>query len=190
MPSEWKSFMYPYIQIKKKMKGKFKSVFWVCFSFSVPYQDGYQDFQSISMNFKYRFLYMTRSYASLPWTYNICSALPATETSHKNAFLREVGCNTIWGPIIKGGAHQIFFFSLSPCLQSQGWGSGDFWPAGSGTFFLLDPDPTCNNGFIKLFSSWTKYKPELTNSSYKWWFIRSSFMPAYLKYIFFFFISL
>ena len=32
-------------------------------------------------------------------------------------------------------------------------GSVDFWPAGSGTF-SLDPDPdyTCNNGFIKLFS--------------------------------------
>ena len=30
-----------------------------------------------------------------------------------------------------------------------------------------DPDPTCNNGYIKLFSSWTKHKPESTNSSLK-----------------------
>ena len=28
------------------------------------------------------------------------------------------------------------------------------------------PDPTRDNGYIKLFSSWTKYKPEPTNSSY------------------------
>ena len=28
-----------------------------------------------------------------------------------------------------------------------------------------DPDPTCNNGFIKLFLSWNKYKSESTNSS-------------------------
>ena len=48
--------------------------------------------------------------------------------------------------------------------------------------FSLDPDPTCNNGFIKLFSYWTKYKPELPNSSWKWWFIRSTFEPTYLKY--------
>ena len=34
-------------------------------------------------------------------------------------------------------------------------------------FGLPDPDPTCNNGYIRLFSSWTKYKPELTNSSLK-----------------------
>ena len=36
--------------------------------------------------------------------------------------------------------------------------------------FSTDPDPygsLCNNGFIKLFSSWTKYKPESTNSSIK-----------------------
>ena len=55
--------------------------------------------------------------------------------------------------------------------------------------FSMDPDldPTCNNRFIKLFLSWTKYKPELTNSSIKWWLI-SNFMPTYLKhkYIFFF----
>ena len=30
-----------------------------------------------------------------------------------------------------------------------------------------DPDPTCNNGFIKLFLSRTKYKSESTNSSIK-----------------------
>ena len=54
-----------------------------------------------------------------------------------------------------------------------------------------DPDPTCNNGFIKLFSSWTKCKPESTNSSVKWWFIISNFMPTYLKYKYiFFFISI
>ena len=29
----------------------------------------------------------------------------------------------------------------------------------------LASDPNCNNGYIKLFSSLTKYKPELTNSS-------------------------
>ena len=46
-----------------------------------------------------------------------------------------------------------------------------------------NPDPTCNNGVMKLFSSWTKYKPESTNSSKKWWFIISNFMPTYLKYI-------
>ena len=27
--------------------------------------------------------------------------------------------------------------------------------------FSFDPDPTCNNGFIKLFSSGSTYKPEL-----------------------------
>ena len=48
--------------------------------------------------------------------------------------------------------------------------------------FSTDPDPTCNNGFIKLFLSWTKYKSESTNSSIKWWFIISNFMPTYLKY--------
>ena len=53
--------------------------------------------------------------------------------------------------------------------------------------FSTDPDPTCNNGFIKLFSSWTKYKPESRNSGIKWWFIISNFMPTDLKceYIFF-----
>ena len=54
-----------------------------------------------------------------------------------------------------------------------------------------DPDPACNNGFIKLFSSWTKYEPESTNSSKKWWLIISNFMPTYLKYKYsFFFISI
>ena len=35
--------------------------------------------------------------------------------------------------------------------------------------FSLDPEPdsTCNNRFIKLFSTWSKYKPESTNSSLK-----------------------
>ena len=49
------------------------------------------------------------------------------------------------------------------------------------------PDPTCNNGYMKLFPSWTKYKPERTKSSLKLWVIKSNFMPTYLiyKYIFF-----
>ena len=34
-------------------------------------------------------------------------------------------------------------------------------------FFSTDPEPAFNNGFIKLFSSLTKYKPESTNSSIK-----------------------
>ena len=59
----------------------------------------------------------------------------------------------------------------------QGWGSGyDTFSTGP------DPDPTYNNVCIKLFSSWTKYKPESTNSSIKWWVIISNFMPTYLKY--------
>jgi len=37
--------------------------------------------------------------------------------------------------------------------------------------YSLDPDPTCNNGYIKSFSSSTKYKPDSTNSSIKLWFI-------------------
>ena len=45
-----------------------------------------------------------------------------------------------------------------------------------------DPGPTCNNGFIKLFLSWTKYKSESTNSSLNWWVIISNFIPTYLKY--------
>ena len=47
------------------------------------------------------------------------------------------------------------------CSWNQGWGSGsvEFWPFWSGTFFLPDPDPICKNRY-KLFSSWTKYKPE------------------------------
>ena len=54
-----------------------------------------------------------------------------------------------------------------------------------------DPDPTCNNGFIKLFLSWKKYKSESTNSSIKWWVIISNFIPTYLKYKYiFFFISI
>ena len=57
--------------------------------------------------------------------------------------------------------------------------------------FSTDPDPTCNNGFIKLFLSWTKYKSESTNSSIKWWVIISIFVPTYLKYKnIFFFISI
>ena len=51
-----------------------------------------------------------------------------------------------------------------------------------------DPDPTCNNGFIKLFLSWTKYKSESTNSSIKWWVIISNFIPTYLKYKYIFFL--
>ena len=40
-------------------------------------------------------------------------------------------------------------------------GSFDFWPARSGTFSLdPDPDPTCNNGFIKLYSSWEQNKDQ------------------------------
>ena len=54
-----------------------------------------------------------------------------------------------------------------------------------------DPDPTCNNGVIKLFLSWTKYKSESTNSIIKWWVIISNFVPTYLKYKnIFFFISI
>ena len=54
-----------------------------------------------------------------------------------------------------------------------------------------DPDPTCNNGFLRLFLSWKKYEPESTNSSIKWWFIMSNFMPTYLKYKYIvFFISI
>ena len=54
-----------------------------------------------------------------------------------------------------------------------------------------DPDPTYNNGFIKLFLSRTKYKSESTNSSIKWWVIISNFIPTYLKYKnIFFFISI
>ena len=56
--------------------------------------------------------------------------------------------------------------------------------------FLSDPDPTCNNVYIKLISSWTKYKPESTNSSLKLWFLKSIFMPTYLKYKYFFFLEL
>ena len=71
-------------------------------------------------------------------------------------------------------------------------GSVDFWPAGSGSVtFSSDPDHTCNNGYIELILSWTKYKPVLTNSSIiKWWFIKLNFMLTYLKYKYsFFFIS-
>ena len=32
-------------------------------------------------------------------------------------------------------------------------------------FGLPDPDTTCNNGYIKLFSYWKKHKPELISSS-------------------------
>ena len=47
-------------------------------------------------------------------------------------------------------------------------GSVDFWAAGSGsvTFFTdPDPDPTCNNGYISLFSRKFLNKSE---NSY-WW---------------------
>ena len=56
--------------------------------------------------------------------------------------------------------------------------------------FSLDPDPgpTCNNGFIKLFSSWTKYNLESTNSNLKRWLKRSNLMPTYLRYRYIFFI--
>ena len=57
--------------------------------------------------------------------------------------------------------------------------------------FSMDADPTCNNGFIKLFLSCTKYKSESTNSSIKWWVIISNFIPTYLRYKYiFFFISI
>ena len=54
--------------------------------------------------------------------------------------------------------------------------------------FSTDPDPTCYNGSIKLFLSWTKYESESTTSSIKWWVIILNFIPTYLKckYIFFF----
>ena len=75
--------------------------------------------------------------------------------------------------------------------DSEPVGSADFWPVAPDPdpkTFSTDPDPTCINGFINLFLSWTKYKPESTNSSIKWWFKISNFMPTYLKhkYIFFF----
>ena len=53
---------------------------------------------------------------------------------------------------------------------------------------LFSSDPTCNNGYVKLFSSWTTYNPETTNSSVKLWSIKSNFIPTYLmiyEYIFF-----
>ena len=36
----------------------------------------------------------------------------------------------------------------------------DLDPVESVDFGPPDPDPTCNNGFIKLFSSGTKYNPD------------------------------
>ena len=67
-------------------------------------------------------------------------------------------------------------------------GSVDFMPAGSGSFtFFTGSGCTCNNGYKISFSSWTKYKPKSTNSSLKWWYIRSNFMPTYLKYKYIFF---
>ena len=82
----------------------------------------------------------------------------------------------------------IFFSSFR---LKVGSGSVFFPQTGSVCFVLPDPDPTCHNGFIKLFSSWTKYKQESTNSSIKWWFKISNFMPTYLKHkYFFFFISI
>ena len=44
-------------------------------------------------------------------------------------------------------------------------------------FGQTDQDHTCNNRFIKLFISWTKYKSESTNSSIKWCVIISNFYP-------------
>ena len=45
-------------------------------------------------------------------------------------------------------------------------GSVDFWPAGYGYgTFSADPDPTCNNGFIKSFLSLTKYISESTTQA-------------------------
>ena len=56
-----------------------------------------------------------------------------------------------------------------------------------------DPDPVGTVDFrpvgtIPLLFSPEKYKPESINLSLKLWFIRSNFMPTYLKfkYIFFF----
>ena len=47
----------------------------------------------------------------------------------------------------------------------QGWGSGSgrfswFLVCRIRKFFSSNTDPTCNHGFIKIFSSWTKYKPK------------------------------
>ena len=72
-------------------------------------------------------------------------------------------------------------------ILMQGWGFGRIrWFLASRIqihyLFLLDPDPTCNKRFGKLFLSSTKFKPDSTNSSLKWWFIRSNFMPTYFKY--------
>ena len=47
-----------------------------------------------------------------------------------------------------------------------------------------DPDPTCNNGYLKLFSSLTKYKTESTNSSLKFWFIKSNFYQIFKYFLF------
>ena len=43
--------------------------------------------------------------------------------------------------------------------------------------FSTDPDPTCNNGFIKLFLSWTKYKSESTKSKHKMMGYNIEFYP-------------
>ena len=51
--------------------------------------------------------------------------------------------------------------------------------------FSSDPDPTCNNGYIKLLSSSTKYEQKSTNKL-KMMYIKSNFMPNYLKYKYFF----
>ena len=77
-------------------------------------------------------------------------------------------------------AHPVFIWS-DPVI----FGPPDPDPA----FFSTDPDPnpTCNNGFIVLFLSWTKHKSESTNSSIKWWVMISNFIPTYLKYKYIFF---
>ena len=45
-----------------------------------------------------------------------------------------------------------------------------------------DPDPTCNNGFMKLLSSWNKILTRINKFKHKMMFIISYFMPTYPKY--------
>ena len=51
---------------------------------------------------------------------------------------------------------------------------------------LFSLDPNLSN----YFHLGTIYKPESTNSSLKWWFMRSNYMPTYLKYKYIFFFIL
>ena len=85
---------------------------------------------------------------------------------------------------------KIYIMQKSPEMRIRIWSDPLIFGLPDPVLFSLDPDPnpTCYNGFIKLFSSSIKYTPELTKSSSKWWFIISTFMPTYLKYNTFFFL--